>query len=67
VLRGQIDSSARVIWAFEKLGWVYDVRWPEEARLSAKRPATATRSLGGMTKRSEKAAKPVKPADRAAA
>src|SRR5215468_9860537 len=67
VLRGQIDSSARVIWAFEKLGWVYDVRWPEEARLAAKRPATATRSLGGMTKRSEKAAKPVKPADRAAA
>ena len=67
VLRGQIDSSARVIWAFEKLGWVYDVRWPEEARLSAKRPATATRSLGGMTKRSEKAARPAKPADRAAA
>ena len=67
VLKGQIDSSARVIWAFEKLGWVYDVRWPDEARLSAKRPATATRSLGGMTKRSEKAATPVKPADRAAA
>jgi hypothetical protein len=56
-----------VIWVFEKLGWVYDVRWPEEARLSAKRPATATRRLGGMTKRSEKAAKPVKPADKAAA
>ena len=63
-LKGQIDQSARVIWAFEKLGWAYDVRWPDEARLAAKRPATATRSLGGMTKRSEKAAKP---ADRAAA
>jgi stearoyl-CoA desaturase (Delta-9 desaturase) len=66
-LKGQIDQSARVIWAFEKLGWAYDVRWPEEARLSAKRPVTATRSLGGMTKRGEKAAKPVKPADRTAA
>jgi stearoyl-CoA desaturase (delta-9 desaturase) len=53
VLKGQIDQSARVIWAFEKLGWAYDVRWPEEARLAAKRPATATRSLGSMTKRSE--------------
>jgi stearoyl-CoA desaturase (delta-9 desaturase) len=49
-LKGQIDSSARVIWIFEKLGWVYDVRWPDEARLSAKRPAGATRPLGGMTK-----------------
>ncbi len=52
VLKGQIDQSARVIWMFEKLGWAYDVRWPNEARLTAKRPATATRSLGSMTKRS---------------
>jgi stearoyl-CoA desaturase (Delta-9 desaturase) len=66
-LKGQIDQSARVIWAFEKLGWAYDVRWPDEARLSAKRPATATRSLGGMTKRSDKTVKQAKPADRAAA
>ncbi len=66
-LKGQIDQSARVIWAFEKLGWAYDVRWPDEARLAAKRPATATRSLGGMTKRNDKAAKPVKAADRAVA
>jgi stearoyl-CoA desaturase (Delta-9 desaturase) len=64
VLKGQIDQSARVIWAFEKLGWAYDVRWPDEARLAAKRPATATRSLGGMTRRDAKA---TKPADRAAA
>jgi stearoyl-CoA desaturase (Delta-9 desaturase) len=63
-LKGQLDQSARVIWAFEKLGWAYDVRWPDEARLAAKRPATATRSLGSMTKRNEKA---IKPADRAAA
>jgi stearoyl-CoA desaturase (Delta-9 desaturase) len=63
-LKGQVDQSARVIWAFEKLGWAYDVRWPDEARLAAKRPATATRSLGGMTKRDAKA---TKPADRTAA
>jgi len=25
VLRGQIDSSARIIWVFEKFGWVRDV------------------------------------------
>jgi len=50
-LKGQLDPSARVIWAFEKLGWAYDVRWPDEERLSAKRPATATRKLGSMTRR----------------
>jgi stearoyl-CoA desaturase (Delta-9 desaturase) len=33
VLRGQLDTSARVIWIFEKLGWAYDVRWPEAQRL----------------------------------
>jgi stearoyl-CoA desaturase (delta-9 desaturase) len=63
-LKGQIDQSARVIWAFEKFGWAYDVRWPDEARLDAKRPATATRSLGSMTKRSVKT---VTGADKAAA
>jgi stearoyl-CoA desaturase (delta-9 desaturase) len=57
VLKGQIDQSARVIWVFEKLGWAYDVRWPEESRLAAKRPATATRSLGSMTRRNDKAVK----------
>jgi stearoyl-CoA desaturase (Delta-9 desaturase) len=44
VRRGQIDISARVIWAFEKLGWATDVRWPTERRLSAlekRRRATA--------------------------
>ena len=38
-LKGQIDQSARVIRWFEQLGWAYDVRWPDEARLEAKRPA----------------------------
>ena len=37
VLKGQIDASARVIWAFEKLGWAWDVRWPSEDRIRAKR------------------------------
>jgi stearoyl-CoA desaturase (Delta-9 desaturase) len=43
VLRGQIDISARVIWAFEKLGWAHGVKWPDHVRLAAKRrpPATA--------------------------
>ena len=50
-LKGQLDPSARAIWALEKLGWAYDVRWPDEDRLSAKRPATATRKLGSMTRR----------------
>ncbi|WP_026316364.1 acyl-CoA desaturase [Actinokineospora enzanensis] len=34
VQRGQIDTSARLIWIFEKFGWVSDVRWPSEARLA---------------------------------
>ena len=63
-LKGQIDQSARVIRWFEQLGWAYDVRWPDEARLESKRPANATRSLGSMTKRSVKT---VTRADKAAA
>ncbi len=42
VQRGQIDISARLIWIFEKFGWVHDVRWPTPRRLatlSAKAPA----------------------------
>jgi stearoyl-CoA desaturase (Delta-9 desaturase) len=46
VLRGQIDTAARLIWFCEKLGWAYDVRWPDEARLTAKK--TGTRRLGSM-------------------
>ncbi|MQA87411.1 MAG: acyl-CoA desaturase [Streptosporangiales bacterium] len=37
VLKGQVDSSARVIWLFERLGWAYDVRWPNQERLAARR------------------------------
>jgi stearoyl-CoA desaturase (delta-9 desaturase) len=39
VLKGQLDSSARTIWLFEKLGWVSDVRWPNADRLASKRIA----------------------------
>jgi stearoyl-CoA desaturase (delta-9 desaturase) len=48
-LKGQLDPSARIIWVLEKLGWAYDVRWPDEDRLAGKRPATATKKLGSMT------------------
>ncbi|GAA0621384.1 acyl-CoA desaturase [Kutzneria viridogrisea] len=36
-LPGQIDPSAAVIRAFERLGWVTDVRWPNQERLAARR------------------------------
>ena len=36
VMRGQVDTSARVIWALEKIGWVYDVRWPVRERIESK-------------------------------
>jgi stearoyl-CoA desaturase (delta-9 desaturase) len=36
VLKGQVDTSARVIWFMEKLGWVSDVRWPVQERIAAK-------------------------------
>jgi stearoyl-CoA desaturase (Delta-9 desaturase) len=39
VLRGQVDSSARVIWLLEKAGWVSDVRWPDPERVERKRAA----------------------------
>jgi stearoyl-CoA desaturase (Delta-9 desaturase) len=48
-LKGQIDTSARLIWFAEKLGWAYDVRWPDEGRLADKK--STTRQLGAMTKR----------------
>ncbi len=37
VLPGQIDPSARLIWLFQRFGWVSDVRWPDPVRLAAKR------------------------------
>lgn len=36
VLKGQVDTSARVIWFMEKLGWVKDVRWPTRERIDSK-------------------------------
>jgi stearoyl-CoA desaturase (delta-9 desaturase) len=36
VLRGQLDSSGRIIWLFEKFGWVHDVRWPSAERIKAR-------------------------------
>jgi stearoyl-CoA desaturase (delta-9 desaturase) len=50
VVRGQIDIAARMIWLAEKLGLAYDVRWPDEARLTSKQVG-GTRKLGSMTKR----------------
>ena len=51
VLKGQIDIAARLIWFAEKLGWVYDVHWPDEARLTGRRTTGRTRRLGSMTRR----------------
>jgi stearoyl-CoA desaturase (Delta-9 desaturase) len=51
VLKGQIDIAARLIWVAEKLGWVYDVRWPDETRLAGRRSPGRTRKLGSMTRR----------------
>ncbi|UGQ14507.1 acyl-CoA desaturase [Yinghuangia sp. ASG 101] len=39
VLRGQLDTSARIIRWMEKLGWVSDVRWPDRARIASRRAA----------------------------
>jgi stearoyl-CoA desaturase (delta-9 desaturase) len=36
VMRGQLDTSARVIWLLEKAGWVHDVRWPVKERIAAR-------------------------------
>ena len=52
VLQGQIDIAARTIWLAEKLGWAYDVRWPDESRLTGKQTGAA-RKLGSMTRRAD--------------
>jgi stearoyl-CoA desaturase (delta-9 desaturase) len=36
VLRGQVDSTGRIIWILEKLHLAYEVRWPTRERLQAK-------------------------------
>lgn len=50
-LRGQIDISARTIKWCERLGWAWDVRWPDEQRLTPKLTGLRGKPLGGMTKR----------------
>jgi stearoyl-CoA desaturase (delta-9 desaturase) len=50
-LKGQIDVAARLIWVAERFGWVYDVRWPDTDRLTAKYHG-GTRGLGRMARSS---------------
>ncbi|SCE61547.1 stearoyl-CoA desaturase (delta-9 desaturase), partial [Streptomyces sp. OspMP-M43] len=37
VMKGQIDSSARLIRWFEQVGWATDVRWPDAGRIESRR------------------------------
>jgi len=64
-LRGQIDTAGRLIWFAEKLGWAYDVRWPNEAKLADK--IITGRRLGGMTRRTDVVAPAAGPAPRTGA
>jgi stearoyl-CoA desaturase (delta-9 desaturase) len=64
-LKGQIDISARVIAWAERLGWAYDVRWPDGARLSTRLTGLRGKELGAMTDRGERRA--AKPGDQKAA
>ncbi|MGP7996299.1 MAG: acyl-CoA desaturase [Streptosporangiaceae bacterium] len=50
-LKGQIDISARVIAWAERLGWAYDVRWPDSSRLTSKLTGLRGKELGSMTDR----------------
>ena len=50
-LAGQIDITARVIWWAEKLGWAWDVRWPDEDRLTGRLTGSRKKRLGSMTRR----------------
>jgi stearoyl-CoA desaturase (delta-9 desaturase) len=50
-LKGQIDISARVIRWAEQLGWAWDVRWPDEQRLTGKLTGLRGKRLGSMTVR----------------
>ncbi|MFH9399528.1 acyl-CoA desaturase [Streptomyces sp. NPDC017638] len=38
VLTGQLDAGARLIRWFERLGWAYDVRWPDRRRIARRTP-----------------------------
>jgi stearoyl-CoA desaturase (Delta-9 desaturase) len=50
-LAGQIDITARAIWWAEKLGWAWDVRWPDEQRLAGRLTGKRRQRLGAMTRR----------------
>ncbi len=56
VFKGQIDIAARSIWLAEKLGWAWNVKWPDADRLGGKKVGSV-RELGAMTKPS--AANPI--------
>jgi stearoyl-CoA desaturase (delta-9 desaturase) len=51
VLRGQIDSSARLIRVFEALTWAGEVRWPDERRLAARAVDAGDLPLGPRARR----------------
>ncbi|KIF74816.1 stearoyl-CoA 9-desaturase [Streptomyces sp. 150FB] len=42
VLKGQVDSSARLIRWFEQFGWASDVRWPSATRIESRRHKKTT-------------------------
>lgn len=44
--RWQLDSSARLIAAFERFGWARDVRWPKPQRVAGKRRPRCASTLG---------------------
>ena len=48
VLPGQCDSSARLIWCFERLGWARDVHWPRPEAIRSR----AVETSRGVTPRS---------------
>ena len=50
VLRGQIDVNARLIWIFERLGWVSNVRWPKLDRLQGKMVEPEKTHMGSATR-----------------
>jgi stearoyl-CoA desaturase (delta-9 desaturase) len=42
--------NARLIWIFEKLGWVSNVRWPKLDRLQGKMVEPAKTHMGSATR-----------------
>ncbi|POM26012.1 Fatty acid desaturase [Actinomadura rubteroloni] len=50
VLKGQHDASAWLIRRFERLGWAYDVRWPDPERVAARRTHREAALTDGLAK-----------------